>query len=291
MHESFASRSGLVMSLFFLLLGCDAGAPTDKAPAAPANTASIQRPVAAPPANEQVSGTPEIAVETESLPYAEIGEELIYGHFAFPSDMIEPLPAVVLIHDTWGLNDDVKAYANRLAAEGYMVLAVDLFQGSTTDDVVLARQHAVSVVENAEVTADNLRQALVFVGIAGAPRNATLGFGLGGGLALDTAQQRAEDVSAAIVYYGQVPVDDVRINAIDGPVLGLFGDQDRSVSVSSVTEFEAAMRRVGKDSEVEIFSGVGHGFAAESRQSYDADVAADAWQRVLEFLASNLPAD
>ena len=233
----------------------------------------------------------DVAVDSESLPYAEIGDELIYGYFAFPTDMVEPLPAVVLVHDIWGLTDNIRALADQLAAQGYMVLAVDLFGGETSADIVEARKNTIVVIEDPERTSDNLQQALVFVGIAGAPRKAAIGFGLGGTWALNMAEQFPEDMDAAVIYYGNVTADEDRLQAIDGPVLGLFGAQDRGVSMSSITDFEATMRRLGKAPTVQIYSGVGHAFADPAQPTFDADTTEDAWRRTIDFLAMSIPAD
>lgn len=264
--------------------GSDEAAP-DEAPGpevseAPATTAA---PAAEP--------TPQRAVDSETLPYAEVREELVYGHFAFPSDMIEPLPAVVVIHDWWGLNDHVRDAADQLAAEGYMVLAVDLYGGETVTNAADARQKMISVVENTTAVDANLRQALDFVGFAGAPKTATLGWGFGGGLALNAAIRFPEDVNAAAIWYGQVSADEDRLQALNAAVLGLFGERDRGVKVETVRDFEAALGRLRKDHSVHIYSETGHAFADPARSNYDPTLTADAWRRTLEFLGTWLAAD
>ena len=201
------------------------------------------------------------------------------------------ITGVLLIHDLWGLNDEMRQLADRIAAQGYMVLAVDLYGEPVGEDVAEARQLMISVIENPDRTADNIRQALEFVGVAGAPSKAALGFGLGGTWSLNTALRFPAEIDAAVVYYGQLTSDERRLADIDAPVLALFGGRDRAISVDSVEAFESAMRRLGKEPTVQIYADVGHAFADSSRPTYDAETASDAWQRTMNFLAANLSAD
>jgi carboxymethylenebutenolidase len=281
-------RLGLAASLSVLLLCASCGDSDNSTSPA---TVSSRAGSAAPDAAVRDADQTAISVDTELLPYAEIGDVLYYGHFAFPSDMIEPLPAIVLIHDVWGLNDNIREMANRIAASGYMVLAVNLYGDEATTDVVEARALTIKVVEDPESAADNIRQALDFVGVAGAPGKAALGFGLGGTWSLNAAQQFPDQIDAVVTYYGQVTADEGRLAGIEAPVLGFFGAKDPAVSVTSVTDFEAAMRRLGKQPTVQIYSDVGHAFADPSRRDFDADSAADAWQRTMDFLTENLSVD
>jgi carboxymethylenebutenolidase len=125
---------------------------------------------------------PQREITAERLAYAEVDDEVVYGHFAFPSDMIEPLPAVIMIHEWWGLNDNIRAMAERLAAEGYIVLAVDLFGGEAATSPEVARQLMLRAVENRDSVTSNIEQAYRFVKeTAGAPRIASLGWCFGGG--------------------------------------------------------------------------------------------------------------
>ncbi|MBT8107518.1 MAG: dienelactone hydrolase family protein [Gammaproteobacteria bacterium] len=227
-------------------------------------------------------------VSDPRMPYAEVGDELVYGYFAAPSDVFEPLPAVIVIHEWWGLNDNVRAMADRLAGEGYMVLAVDLYGGKTAESPEHARQLMLQVVEDPSLAEENLRSAYAFLETAGAPRIGSLGWCFGGGWSLNTAQLFPEVLDAAVIYYGQVTADEDRLAPLDVPILGLFGGEDTGIKVESVDAFRVALERLGKEHEVHIYPGVGHAFANPTGRNYNAEAASDAWEKTLEFLARHL---
>ena len=230
-------------------------------------------------------------VTAERLAYAEVDDELVYGHFAFPSDMIEPLPAVIMIHEWWGLNDNIRAMAERLAAEGYIVLAVDLFGGKSATDPQTARQMMLRAVENRDSVTSNIQQAHAFVtATAGAPRVASLGWCFGGGWSLNTALLFPTELDAAVIYYGQVTDDEEKLSSLEVPILGLFGSEDRGIKVESVRRFEEVLEQLGKDHEIHIYEGAGHAFANPSGNNFNARYAEDAWNRTLGFLGTHLGA-
>jgi len=214
---------------------------------------------------------------------------LVYGDFVFPADMVEPLPAVIMIHEWWGLNDNVHAMAERLAAEGYIVLAVDLFDGEVAESVRDARDLMTHVVEQPDSASENIRQAYEFVSsIAGAPRVASLGWCFGGGWSLNTALLFPDELDAAVIYYGQVTGDEERLLPLNVPILGLFGEKDTGVKVESVQEFAAALERLRKPHDIHIYPGARHAFANPTGNAYDAKAADDAWEKTLQFLQDNL---
>ncbi|MGI9221063.1 MAG: dienelactone hydrolase family protein [Woeseiaceae bacterium] len=239
--------------------------------------------------SEAAQIAPQKAVISERLPYAEVGEELVYGHFVFPADMVEPLPAVIVIHEWWGLNDNVKAMSDRLAAEGYIVLAVDLYGGKIATSPTDARTEMIRVVEDSERAAENIRQAYDFVNsIAGAPKIGSLGWCFGGGWSLSTAMLFPDDLDASVIYYGQVTANEDELRPVSTPILGLFGEADKGIPVSSVREFEAALGRLRKDYEIHIYPDAEHAFANPTGDAYDRDAAEDAWLKTLAFLKRNL---
>ena len=230
-------------------------------------------------------------VSDPKMPYVEVGDQNIYGYFSAPSDVFEPLPALIVIHEWWGLNDNVRAMADRLAGEGYMVLAVDLYGGKTANTPAEARALMLEVVEDPDLAKDNIRGAYQFLSIAGAPRIGSLGWCFGGGWSLNTAQLFPDELDASVIYYGQVTDDEEKLRPISAPILGLFAAEDSGIRVESVEAFEAALQRLRKEYDIHIYPGVGHAFANPTGRNYNADAATDAWARTIEFLDRHLSSD
>lgn len=280
--------TGTVLLAFFLA-GCD----TDKA-AGRANVDAMSAEHADdttdPSAGSQIA--PAKAVISETLAYTEFGDELVYGYFSVPADMFEPLPAVIIIHEWWGLNDNVRAMADRLAGEGYIAFAVDMYAGKVAESPAEARDLMTAVVEDPESANDNIRAAYDFVSNkAGAPRVGSLGWCFGGGWSLNAAQLLPADLDAAVIYYGQVTADEEKLRPIEAPLLGLFAAEDNGIKVDSVKAFGEALERLRKNHEIHIYPGVGHAFANPSGENYDAASAEDAWRRTLEFFDLHLSVD
>ena len=286
----------LQLLIMFVIAGCgrtETGADAEEQAAAVENVEAMAREHAEDTAepSEAAQVQPQREVTAERLAYAEVDDEVVYGHFAFPSDMIEPLPAIIMIHEWWGLNDNIRAMAERLAAEGYIVLAVDLFGGEAATRPEAARQLMLRAVENRDSVTSNIQQAYAFVSsTAGAPRVASLGWCFGGGWSLNTAMLFPEDLDAAVIYYGQVTDDEARLSPVEVPILGLFGSEDRGIKLESVRRFEEALERLNKDYEIHIYEGAGHAFANPSGNNFNAEYAEDAWQKTLDFLRERLGA-
>ena len=269
-----------------LITGCDSGSSSGPATA---TTAGPTGSAGTPTNTVSAQFAPEKPVVAETLPYAEVDEQLVYGHFAFPADMVDPLPGVIVIHERWGLDDSARLLADRIAGQGFVVLAIDLYGGDTADDATTARALMVEVIENPELANENIRQAYQFLeGSAQAPRIASLGWSFGGGWALNSAMLLPGELTAAVIYYGQVTDNQARLTPVTTPILGLFGENDRGVSVASVREFEAALETLGKEHEIVVYSGVGHAFADPSASNYNHEVAEEAWQKTVSFLDSHL---
>lgn len=278
----------VILCSSLILHGCG-GKDPEPAVDSPASGAA---PAARPPAADstRTAGTAgERQVISENMPYAEVGDELVYGYFVAPADMFEPLPAVIMIHEWWGLNDNVRAQADRLAAAGYIVFAVDLFGGKTATTPSAARDLMLSVVEDPESANENLVSAFRFVSeTAGAPAVAVLGWRFGGIWALNAAMLLPDDLAGVVIYYGQVTAEEEELAPVNAPILGLFAADDISVKKASVEAFRDTLQRLRKDYEIQIYDGVRQGFVNEDANNYDPAAAADAWKRSLDFLQRHL---
>ncbi len=231
---------------------------------------------------------PRRPVTTESVQY----ENGVRGYLARPQDVEEPLPGLIVIHEWWGLNENIQAMTERLAGEGYFALAVDLFGG----EVAQGREDALRLMGEAMAAPGaataNLRSAYDFlVGTQGATRVGTIGWGFGGAWSLVSAIALGDELDAAVVYYGRLITDKTELEKIEAPVLGLFGKADQGIPVSSVKAFQRAMKELGKTVEVKIYDHADHAFANPSGSRYDAEAAADAWKRTTGFLHETLRGD
>ena len=287
-----------LMAMTFITVACgkqeDKRLVADDSEAAVENVEAMSREHADDTAvpSAAVSEGPAREVTAERMAYAEVGNEIVYGHFAFPSDMIEPLPAIIMIHEWWGLNDNIRAMAERLAGEGYIVLAVDLFGGDMATDPEAARLLMLRAVEDPAGVSSNIEQAFAFVSeTAGAPAVASLGWCFGGGWSLNTAMMFPEQLDAAVIYYGQVTDDEDKLRPVQAPILGFFGDEDQGIKIQSVNRFEEALERLRKSHAIHVYAGAGHAFANPTGNNYNAEYAEDAWAKTLAFLRDTLRPD
>jgi carboxymethylenebutenolidase len=217
----------------------------------------------------------------------EDGAELI-GYLAQPEGE-GPFPGVLLMHEWWGLTEGMTILADALAAEGYIVLVPDAYRGSVTAAFPRALWLRLTTPE-AQVFGD------VDAGLAylmnrdkvDPERLAAMGFCFGGGHALQLGIRQPENVPLTIIYYGAVVTDPELLRPLtEGQgVLGIFGEEDRSIPTADVIEFEAALNSLNIPNEVTIYPGVGHAFLTEENYN-EPGAAGEAWQQTLQFLSEN----
>jgi len=203
------------------------------------------------------------------------------------------LPAVVMVHEWWGLNDNIKNMANELAKEGYVVLAVDLYNGQVTSTPEQAMQLVGVARENQNASIANLQSAVRYLSLlqnVDSSKIASIGWCFGGGQSLQLAlnTENNNPLAATIIYYGDLIDDRPQLSKIEWPVLGIFGSEDQSIPVDQVNKFEESLNALNIPNEIYVYEGVGHGFANPTGDNFAPEETQDAWQKTLTFLDRHL---
>ena len=199
-----------------------------------------------------------------------------------------PFPGLIVIHEWWGLNDNIKAETDKLAKAGYAALAVDLFRKSTTDP-----EEASKMVKSVDqkkanqllVSAAGYLRAFTYVDD---DRVGSIGWCFGGRQSLMLAINDPA-LAAAVIYYGKPITEPNELSKIQAPILGIFGEADDSIPMSDVNAFKQTLKDLKIRNEIYTYPGAGHAFANPTRgDSYKSEAAEDAWKKTLAFLESTL---
>lgn len=194
-------------------------------------------------------------------------------------------PSVVMIHEWWGLNSNIKEMAEKLASHGYIVLAVDLYNGNVGKTSEEARQLMTSFDSNKGV--ENMNSAVSYLRTQySSEKIGSIGWCFGGGQSLNLAVN--SDLDATVMYYGQVITDQDKLSNITWPILGIFAEEDQGIPPEAVNGFETSLDAAGIKNEIFIYPGVNHAFANPSGDSYAPAEAKDAWAKTLQFFNENL---
>jgi len=218
------------------------------------------------------------------------GEDTVRAYLALPSGN-GPFPAVILIHEWWGLNDWIMANAVEFAQRGYVALAVDLYRGRVAASSDEAHELMRGLPEDR--AAKDLRAAFSYLWQrtdVQQQRIGSIGWCMGGGYSL-VAALNIRDLAAAVICYGRLVSETEEIQKINCPILGIFGEKDRGIPAASAKTFEREAQKLDKQVRVTIYPNVGHAFMnPNNKAGYDAETAKEAWQRIFAFLDSKLKA-
>jgi len=242
-------------------------------------------------AREHAGDRPEAGAAAGEAAAGIVGEEIDYGpgrgFLARPQGT--PRAGLIVIHEWWGLNDNIREMSKRLAAEGYLALAVDLYEGAVADDPDAARTLMQALMRDEARAERHISAAFRWLeNEGGVERVGAIGWCLGGAMSLRAGMALPEQLDAVVIYYGRLVTEPARLAPLRMPILGIFGGQDRGIPIESVREFETALQALGKDVEIIVYDDADHAFANPSGTRYQPEAAADAWRRTLEFLDEHL---
>lgn len=231
--------------------------------------------------NSEIFATGKYDVQTENVNYSDTS----IGYLARPVSE-EAFPGVVMIHEWWGLNTNIKEMAEKLASHGYVVLAVDLYDGQIATTSEEARKLMTSFDKNNGIK--NMNSAVSYLEKYYSPEKiGSIGWCFGGGQSLILALNNIS-MDATVIYYGSLITDSETLSAITWPVLGIFAELDKGIPIESVHEFENSLNDLEIQNDVIIYPDVNHAFANPSGASYSPAASLAAWQKTLEFLNSTL---
>jgi len=235
-----------------------------------------------------VASSSAAAVSTQTVSYKS-GDETVSGYLALP-DGIGKHPAIIVIHEWWGLNDWVKEQAQGYAAHGYVALAVDLYRGKvgTTPD----EAHILMRGLPDDRGLRDLEAAFTYLSSrpdVDTSKIGAIGWCMGGGWSIKLAEDQPK-LAAFVVNYGPLPTDAAIIAKIKAPMLGNFGADDKGIPPESVHAFETAMKAAGKNPDIKIYDGAGHAFQnPNNKDGYRKEATEDADKRIASFFHKELP--
>lgn len=229
------------------------------------------------------------ATDFTNVTYEAADGTTLNGYLAMPEGE-GSFPAVLMVHEWWGINGEMTELADAMAQEGYVVLAPDTYRGPTTNQVPRAIFLRITVDE-AQVDSD-MQAAFDYLAAlpeVDAEHIGVIGFCYGGGVALRHGIQNPQ-IAATINLYGDTPADAEGFGALvseQTPLLGIFGGQDQQIPLADVQAFEDALTQAGVDHTITVYEGQGHAFV-QPDVIEAAGEPREAWLQILDFFETHL---
>ena len=226
------------------------------------------------------------AVTNTSIPGQNGGPE-VRAYVAIPKGN-GPFPVVIMIHEFFGLNQSIVGKAEGLAEEGYLVVAPDTFRGSTTKWIPRAIYQVITnKPEQVNQDLDSVYAWIKTQQNTIVKQTGIVGFCYGGRASLSYSLHN-DQLAATVIFYGSPETDPKALQALPGPVLGIFGGADNSIPVEEVRAFDTALDQAGIPNEITIYDGQPHAFVTDIEAIRAGGVQGQAWSQMLEFLEKNL---
>jgi len=239
-----------------------------------------------PVSTEGAMRAPAAKVESNEIVYGQSGDQVHRGYLSRPV-ATDTTSGLIVIHEWWGLNEDIHAMTEQLAALGYTALAVDLYDGQSATQVRDAFGLSTNLSSNEERGLANLQQAYDYLEAEmGATKIGVIGWCLGGKWSLKTALMLPKEINATVIYYGSLTDDQEKLSTLHMPIIGFVGTRDRLHK--EFIAFDEDMKKLGKNASVHIYEGARHAFANASGTVYEPVAAEDSWEKTVKFLKAYL---
>ncbi len=219
-------------------------------------------------------------------------------YYAYPASLAKPkrAPGLLVVQEWWGVNEDIQQRTRDFASKGFYAVAPDLYYGKATDDPAEAAKLRQAMTDAVAMTAMktglDLLQEEVRNGVVDAMHTGVIGWCMGGQEALLLAIDDPR-VKATAIFYGPLVTDVEKLRKLQGPVLGIFGNDDKAPSPADVDKFKEALKEAGKSDAIILqYDGVGHAFASKSAEKmglYNDAKAQVAWAKTWGWLDTKLP--
>ena len=257
-----------------------------------ANVSAVAQGAKTEPQEKRLDAPQPAQLRGEMVEYKS-GEMMIPAYLSRPKTRRVAPGSVLVIHEVFGLNEHIKSIADRISSEGFVALAPNFFVRAPepppkdASDMAALRKAASSIPPEASLK--DMVAGLEYLRTLGGvrPRFSSVGFCMGGGFSYRLATANAKGFAGAVIFYGRTPLE--LVPQVSAPLLGNFGALDTGIPPEKVKEWEDALKKAGKQADIKIYDGAGHGFFNDTRpQAYHAAAAADAWQRTLKFFRERL---
>ncbi len=224
------------------------------------------------------------------IDYARPDGASVTGYLAEPAD--PHAPGIVVIQEWWGLNDQIKGVADRLAAEGYRALVPDLYRGKVTLEAAEAH-HLMTGLDFSDAAGQDVRGALQYLKATGSHKAGVTGFCMGGALTL-LAASHVPEVDAACAWYGYPPLEFINADTLNAPLMAHWAVHDEFFAIAGVDALQAKLDTAGKTYQFFRYDAK-HAFANEEADDrglpplkHDAAASQLAWERTLPFFKRTL---
>ena len=229
---------------------------------------------------------PESDTTSSEIIYGQTGEQQHKGYLSQPENK-KAKSGLIVIHEWWGLNEDIHLMADQLAGLGYHSLAVDLYDGKSADGVREAFQLSTDLSKNEDAALANLKEAYDYLTEElGVEKVGIIGWCLGGKWSLRGSLMLPNEIDATVIYYGSLIDDREKLATLEMPIIGFIGTKDRLHK--QFIQFDDDLKALNKDYSVHVYEGAKHAFANASGMAYEAEAAEDSWEKTVAFLAKHL---